>query len=477
MSKSIIKNSFYSVIKTVSSSIFPVISFSYASRILLADGMGRIDFSKSVVSIFTMIGMLGIQNYGIREGARIKDDRVKLSCLSKELIIINLISVGIAYALLIASTLLSNKLIEYSEIIFLYSVTLGLTVIGVEWLYSAVENFRYIAVRTCLIQIISLILMLILVKTKSDIYKYVIIQVISSGGAFVFNFFHARKYVDFSIKCKINLKRHIKPILYLFAMTVFIKIFTDMDTAMLGVISDNKSVGLYSAAYKMSFIVSGIIGAATTVLVPQMSFLIENKRHNEANDLLRKSLHFCMLLGIPLLIGAFIFSKTFLLILSGNNFAAANTAARILTFRGLLSPINGVFLLNYLMAYKKDKLCVFITAITALFNIVVNYLLIPDFQQNGAALATVAAEGIEFIMLLCVISKSISLKFLFKGTWKYIISSIIMTFAALFIQFMIENILIELIISVIVAATVYFIFLKIFRCEFFSEFEKILKKK
>ena len=60
MNGKIIKYSIYSTAKALESLLFALITFSYTSRIFLADGKGRIDFASSISSIFALIAMLGI---------------------------------------------------------------------------------------------------------------------------------------------------------------------------------------------------------------------------------------------------------------------------------------------------------------------------------------------------------------------------------------------------------------------------------
>lgn len=53
-------------ILSASQVIFPLITFPYISRVLLADGTGKITFATSVANYFLMIASLGIPTYGIR---------------------------------------------------------------------------------------------------------------------------------------------------------------------------------------------------------------------------------------------------------------------------------------------------------------------------------------------------------------------------------------------------------------------------
>ena len=88
--KSIKINLIMNTIKTLMSLIFPLITFPYASRILGATGIGRVNYASSIVSYFSMFAALGISTYAVREGARIRDDKEKFSKFSREMLNINL---------------------------------------------------------------------------------------------------------------------------------------------------------------------------------------------------------------------------------------------------------------------------------------------------------------------------------------------------------------------------------------------------
>ncbi|MGN0674738.1 MAG: flippase, partial [Oscillospiraceae bacterium] len=424
MSKSIIKNSFYSVLKTTASLIFPIISFSYASRILLPDGMGKIDFSKSFVFYFTLLAMLGIQNYGIRECARVRDDRNSLSKTAREIMKVNFVSVLISYALFFSVICLLDSLSGYRELLLINCLTMGLTAIGMEWLYSAVEDYKYIAVRTCIVQAVSLICMLIFVRTPEDINKYAAIHVLSNGGAFLFNFVHSRKYIDWKNKYNFEWKRHLKPIFALFLMSALIQVFTAMDSTMLGFLTNDKAVGLYSASNKISGMVSSAVCSVTLVLTPRIAYYAERNMLDDVKKLSVKALNCIFMLCIPAAAGLIMLSMPILLIFSGSSFAEADVTSKIISLRNLLVPANTFIVLHLFIPLKREKYNLVSTGAAAALNFVMNLILIPKLLQNGAAIATVAAELIEFIINLFYFSRFISLKIIFKDIWQYVIAAV-----------------------------------------------------
>lgn len=98
--KSIKLNFVMNIILTMSSFIFPLITFPYVSRVLLPVGTGKVSMATSVITYFSMFAQLGIPTYGIRACAKVRDNREKLSKVAQELLIINIIMSMISYKIL-----------------------------------------------------------------------------------------------------------------------------------------------------------------------------------------------------------------------------------------------------------------------------------------------------------------------------------------------------------------------------------------
>ena len=75
MSKNLIRyNAIMNLILSLSQYIFPMIAFSYASRIIGAEGIGKVSFAISFASYFSMFAALGIPTYGIRACAEVGNE-------------------------------------------------------------------------------------------------------------------------------------------------------------------------------------------------------------------------------------------------------------------------------------------------------------------------------------------------------------------------------------------------------------------
>ena len=290
--KSLKINTVLNIIKTCSAILFPLITFPYISRVLLPENVGKVNFAQSYVNYFSLIAGLGLSTHAIRECATAKNDRKKLEKVSSELFSINLITTFVAYIFLVASFFIFKGLQRYEYLILIESTIIVSTTLGADWLNSAMEDYKYITIRTVAFQIVSLILMFTFVRETSDYYKYALISILSSAGANVANIFYRKKYCTVTFTLNIDWKRHLSPILFLFVMQLSVTIFNNADTTMLGIMQSDYQVGLYSTALKATRIISQVVQSLSLVIIPRLTILFTNEDFDGANKLLRKVLGF-----------------------------------------------------------------------------------------------------------------------------------------------------------------------------------------
>ena len=166
--KSLKKNAALNMIKTFIGLIFPLITFPYASRILQPTGLGKVNFAHSIISYFSMLAALGINTYAVREAAKLREDKTALTRFVKEIITINMISTIVAYVLLTISILFIPYFSDYKTLLVVCSGTILFTTLGMDWLYTALEEFSYITIRSILFQLLSMVLLFVFVHKQED---------------------------------------------------------------------------------------------------------------------------------------------------------------------------------------------------------------------------------------------------------------------------------------------------------------------
>lgn len=390
-------------ILTLSSFVFPLITFPYVSRILLPEGTGSVSFATSVVSYFLMFSQLGIPTYGIRACAKVRDDRRALSRVVHELMVINLVMSLISYVLLGVCVLAIPKLHAEKTLIVIISFTIVLNVIGMEWLYKALEQYTYITIRSVIFKAIAVVAMLLLIRQQSDYVVYGAITIFAASASNVCNFVHAHNYIDFLPREKYNYRQHIKPVLVFFAMSCATVIYTNLDTVMLGLMKNNVDVGYYNAAVKIKSVLVGVVTSLGTVMLPRLSYYVERGEMEEFHRLTKKAMNFVILLATPMMIYFILFAREGIFFLSGSAYGGAVVPMQIIMPSLLLIGMTNVMGIQIMIPLGLEKQVLYSEIAGAVVDLFVNALLIPQYAAAGAAVGTLIAEFVVWIVQLYTI--------------------------------------------------------------------------
>ena len=475
--KSLKKNAFLNTLKTILTLFFPLITFPYSSRILGPDNLGKVNFAQSLVSYFAILASLGISTYATREAAKVRDDKEKLSQIATEIFLINLIATVISYILLAISLFFIKKFEDYRLLIIICSSLIIFTTIGMGWLYQAVEDYLYITVRSLVFQVISVILLFTLVKSKEDYLWYAAVNIISNVGANILNFVHSRKYIKFSKNYKLLLKRHLKPIFILFATTIAGSIFASIDTTMLGFMSNNAQVGFYSAGMKIIHMINGIFPAMIIVVFPRVSYYFANKDQNSINDLSAKTVNFLLCFSLPVAAGLFLLMKPLIILFCGQKYFDAISISQIMCPYLIFSALGHFFGGTILVAYGKEKQQLYSMILASLLDIVLNAIFIRLYAAKGAAFATLISQCSVSIFYIIILRNFVKSIFDLKSFIQFIIATIVMSAAVYFIRSLFDNLFLQLFISFFTGIVTYFLMLIILRNNFFLDNSKEILRK
>jgi O-antigen/teichoic acid export membrane protein len=467
--------------------VFPLITWPYVSRVLMTDNIGKVAYANSIITYFLLFSSIGIPLYGIRECSKVRDDRQKLSKLAHELFIINIITSALSYIIFFSMIILSGKLSQNygafesfynnKELLTLMSITIIFTTIGFEWLYQALEEYFYITMRSLAFQILSIILLFALIKSKDDYMVYAALSVFASVGANIMNLVHSRKFIDFKVFKNYEFKKHLKPIITMSAMTIAASIYTNLDTIMLESFSGDSATGLFNAATKVNRILVVFVTSIGSVMIPRISYYMQEKRDNEAGTLISKSLDFIFMMSLPVSIGLFMLSYDINILFSGQAFAEAGNAMRIISPIIILVGISNLIGLQLMVPAGKEKYTLYSIIGGAVVNFTLNLILIPLYAQNGAAVSTLAAEG-TVTLIQIIFSWNIIKKYLFtKSKLHYLIAALLIVIEVSFIKTLYINRIYILVLSVTISTVTYFSVLIILKNKLALEIKsKILRR-
>ncbi len=460
------KNTVYSVIKSAAAILFPLISFPYASRVLLTEGVGKINFGNSVISYFSLIATLGISTYAIRECARVRHDRNALSETASQLYSINLLTTLVSYVLLALTLVVVDRLDEYRLLIIVQSSIIMFTTLGADWLNAAMEDFKFVTLRTVLFQVLALAGMFLFVHSPDDYMIYAVINVVSASGANIVNIFYRRRYCKIGITKTLNLKRHLPSILLMFSLLLSQTVYINSDVTIIGFFRGDHEVGLYSTAVKIYTIVNTMVASVATVLMPKLSYQYARQDYKEINSLLRYGLGFIVTLGLPCLVGINALCGEIIHVLAGDAYMEAVPALHILTI-SLAASFAGGFVGNLiLIPSSREGICLRTSLVSAGVNLALNVILIPLVGFVAAAATTAIAEITSFVIAVRYVEPQIKLGNLKSILLAPVIGCVLIVVAVIAVRCLVQTILLRVIISVAVSVIVYAATLLLMKQEF-----------
>lgn len=439
--------------------IFPLITFPYVSRVLSVSGMGKYNFSGSINGYFLLISALGINTFAVREGAKLRDNREEISTFSSKVFTINLISTLIAYILLGLTLIIVPILKKYTVAILVYSIQILFTTLGVNWIYTIFEEYAYITLRNIAFKVISIILLFIFVRHPGDYLNYVAITVFASTGAYVLNFFYAKRFVDLKLNFNFNWKDYLCPIFVIFISTVAVQIYVNSDTTMLGFMKNNYVVGIYGVSVKIYTIIANLLWGVLLVTVPRLSMLMGKKRYREYYSLLHRLLNMLILIVFPIMTGLFIFSNEAVVIVGDEKYLRATSSLRILCLALIFKLLGTVFNDCVLIPAKRENKLLISYVVAAVINILLNFILIPLYAENGAALTTLLAELISMVLNFYfgkdIVGGIVKDKIFIRNSISVIFASVMMSIVCLVGKIFIQNMILRLTIIVPIAVACY----------------------
>lgn len=422
---SIKRNYLYNCFQVIVNIFFPVITIFYISRIFGPSILGRVNFAISLVSFLSLIASLAIPLYGSREIARVRDNPNELNKKYTELFIINFTSSF--FFLFIYSTLFLFS-VKMREEWLLFTVTGMLLVFNsmwVDWLFQGLENYKSIAFRNIVVKIISLCTIFILVRKQDDYIFYAALNTLSIGIYNILGLIEAKKVVY--LKCSgIQIKSHFRSMLLILGIAAGSSICTYSDIIMLGMMSDDKSVGLYSAAIRIPRIVTMLVTSLSTVLIPRSSYYLEKKMFAEFDSLSQKSLDYIYLISIPLTVIVFAFSHEITLLIFGKSFLPSSMTLKITSLMIIPLVINYYIGLQIMYPKGEDFKVFAASILTGLFNIVSNLIFIPLLSYNGPAISGLLSQ-LCFFAVLVFYKKNYNVEILKSGgVFKYLTVSLLL---------------------------------------------------
>lgn len=457
--KSLKMNALLSMINSILTMGFSLLTYPYVARVLQADNLGKVNYANSIVSYFSLIALLGFSTYAIREGSRLRENSEKANIFCNEIFTLNFGTVLVAYILLIVTVITVSKLQPFVGLILLQSISIFSAWISSDWVNAIYEDYFSITIRSIAIRLISLIFLFLLVKNTNDYYIYAAILVCSTLIADFINFIYIRKYVKVKLVRGTNIQKHLPPVLVFFSNSIAVNIYLNSDITMLGWICGSTAVGYYSAAVRIYSAIKSIIAAVYNTAVPRMSLYANYENKAEFKNLFNKIVNAIIFITLPATIMLFCTSEEIVYIIAGKAFYLASKPLKVLALAFLFAVLGGALAYCVCVPLKMEKNVLYATVIAAIENIGLNIVFIPLYGITGTAITTLLAEITVFTVLcFSIMKKKVMLKFndIIKNSLKSLVGTIIIGFSKCLVNKIIyEHWIIKLFSFYVLAFAVY----------------------
>lgn len=452
---SIKKNFLYNVGYQILVIVLPLITAPYVSRTLGANAVGIYSYTYSVAYYFLIIAMLGIANHGNRSVAAVRNNKMKLSQTFWNIYGIQFVCYSIAIVIYIGYIFFfvsDHKTISLIQIIYIIS-----GMFDISWLYFGLEQFKLTVLRNFLIKIGTIVCIFTFVHTSEDLWKYTLIMSLGTLFSQLYLWAYVKRYV-FICKPKFNeIKKELSSIFILFVPVIAYSLYKVMDKIMLGNLSTYEQVGFYQNAEKIIDIPMGFITALGTVMLPRTSNLIANGDKDKSKNYIRISVKFVTLMTSAIAFGLMGVAHVFAPVFYGEEFIACGNIIELLSITVFFIGWANVIRTQYLIPQHLDKVYLVSTAVGAVANLCINAWLIPRFDAIGAAIGTIAAEGLVFFVQIIFVWKALPVpKYIIKDI-PVIVIGFLMMLGVRKIGGMFEISVYLLVIQIIVGALFFFI--------------------
>lgn len=406
----------FTLIRNVTIALLSFISFPFASQALGTAAMGVYNWANTFVYYFLIISRLGIPLIAIRECAKVKDDKDKLSEKVQSFFVLQLITTALSFVLLSTIMFIGKDTPMFKgdtwELIFLLSLNFLVGVFSFEWVYIALDRVFYMSVRSLATTILATLLIIVFVQNDHDLFIYAFINLIATFVTVTLNLLLLkREGIKLSFRRKVNLKHLTKSLLFVFGITFLITAYNQNDSLLLGYLDDSfRTSGAYSVGIRGIEIVITIITSLSGIFVIRTTSALKNDDMPAFHRVISYSTNITFFIGVPAVLFMIGLSPEIVgFIVKDSPYwdeAAINNAILavvLLSSLMLTYSIHDGIYQQVLVPLKKEKIYFFTMLFVLILNIVASVLLaLFVFKDNplfAVALVTLLSEFVVLIIL------------------------------------------------------------------------------
>ncbi|WP_295731799.1 flippase [uncultured Limosilactobacillus sp.] len=470
----VIKNYLYNAGYQILLMLAPLLTTPYVARVLGPHESGINSYTNAWVTVFYLIGQMGITLYGNREVAYNRDNKYERSRTFWGVESLQLITIALSLiAYLTAVFLFSTTFQKFYLLQTFWIIAAG---VDVSWYFMGMEDFKKTVTRNTIVKLVSIALIFVLVRTEADLWKYILLLGLAQVGGNVTLWPYLKNSIQWVNPKEWHPFSHFYPSLLLFIPTITTQIYLFVNRVMLGKIGQPSALGQFDYADKIVKLVLAVVTATGTVMLPHVANKFANGDVKGVRESLYNSFDFVTSLAVPMMFGIMAVSAKFAPWFLGSKYSQTGQIIFLEAPVIVLIAWSNVTGTQYLMPVNRVNEFTISVSVGAAVNVIANFILIFPYSSNGAAIATVISEFSVTAMQLWLIRTTIKRRKLFNNIWKYFVSGLIMYFVVLRLSQIMHMNLVNLCVQVIIGALVYFIGIYTLKATIIKQAKNYLQK-
>lgn len=405
--KTIISNFFSLGLLQGVNCLIPVLVIPFIVRALGVEVFGKVSFAQSVVQYFTILVTYGFDYSATKEIAIHREERNRTASIFWGVISAKFTLFILAcFAFFLLSIGYGRIREDYLLYGSLFAVNIGY-VLFPTWFFQGIENMRVVALINFIIKLIGTGLPVFLVAAPEDYLIYAAMPSIAYALMGVIAFIYAIRKYDIvkpsSDKIRIERNNQMKKGFPVFLNTLFAALYTVANLTILGLLTDDYEVGIYSGAYK-------IIGAIMMVtsmplhmsIFPSVTRRMEHSA-TEGWRYFKRVMFYVFLFAVVVSLFVYFTSPLMVIVLLGEKFIDSIFLLRLLSVIPALVILASMFTVQGLYGLGFEKYAPWVGLSVGIFCIMLNFAWIPMMGCKGAALAWILAEVLEIAISATIV--------------------------------------------------------------------------
>ena len=465
-------NILYNAVYQIFLVLVPLITVPYLSRILGPKTYGIYSNVNNIVQFLMIFCTLSVSYIGMRTISQIRafGSGQDLTKAFWGLWYFQAIAGFVTIALVIAVTSFFH--IKYGQYLLLMVPYLISAQVDISWFFQGLADFGRVVLKNTAVKLVSVILILLWVKSPGDLWKYMLIMSVSTMlGSFVF-WFDIHRYVGGPVKRFYQYRATVKAIITLLIPQIATQIYTSLDKPILGLFQNSTQVAFYDNSQRISNMVLGIVTSISLVIMPKMAG--EGKK--EQRIVLKKSLEATVMLGTLFAVIIMANTKEFVPFFFGHKFIPMTPLMFFFTLTIIMIPTGGVFANQFALANHRDRDYAIPVIVGAILEVVLSYFLDQLYGATGAMIAILITEFIVLLLRLWIVRDGYDFKYSFREIPKYFIIAIIVLTAGMLLPQMFSSAFLNMLVKSIMMFVLYIALMFLLKLDFNQDIILLLKK-